>query len=62
MTRAQFKRGDRITATQYGEKKTGTVTRIGERSKGAIVFVLFDGAKCERWMHAENLQRAEGKD
>lgn len=44
--------GDRITAMQYGVKKTGTVTRIGR----AIVFVLFDGSRCERWLHASSVQ------
>lgn len=46
--------GDRVTALQYGEQKTGTVTRIGR----GIVFVLFDGTTRERWLHVSSVTRA----
>lgn len=46
--------GDRIRAAQYGEEKTGTVTRIGR----SVVFVQFDDSPRERWLHASSVKRA----
>lgn len=49
----KIKPGDRVSATLYGETKTGTVTRVGR--SGSIVFVRWDGAKGERWTHVSSL-------
>lgn len=49
-----MKTGQRVTATLWGQKRTGTVTE--QRSKG-IVWVLWDGSNRPSWCHAQTLKR-----
>lgn len=52
-----FKPGDRVTATHYGQRRTGTVTHTGPRSP-AIVWVRWDDNPTHvRWTHAVSLTR-----
>lgn len=48
--------GDRVRATVYGEEKTGVVVKD---QRSGIVWVRWDGARADRWMHRESLQEVQ---
>ena len=59
-----FTAGQRVTATRFGTPQIGTVTRTaqGVRTRltdGAIVWVHWDDANRETWMHAASLTPVE---
>lgn len=66
MTRT-FTVGQRVTATRFGVPQIGTVTRTaqGVRTRltdGAIVWVRWDDADRETWMHGVSLTPAEASN
>ena len=44
--------GERIIATQYGERKSGTVSQLGS----SVVFVRFDDSPRVRWLHRASVE------
>lgn len=51
-----FKKGDRVQGTFYGEPWAGTVAKD---SRGGIVFVVRDGKTTEDWFHVESVTKVE---
>lgn len=56
-----YRPGDRVTGTFYGVRKQGTVVRVGPNSQN-IIWVLWDGATREIWVHALSLKKAPAPD
>lgn len=57
-----FKRGDRVTATLWGEIKTGTVERHGDRYGSAVVWVRWEPYKNMTWVFPESLTLLPSED
>ncbi len=50
---ADFRIDQQVTATIYGERRTGRIVALGQTT---IVTVKWDESGQEQWMHADSLQ------